>query len=406
MLSFVSPGDVASAKHNVSGVQYPAAVLTDQHRRCSDELPVLRSQYVARGVRVLFGSRWRLNRFQKRTIVLRTGDNPVLAVEDAEETYELTFNTSCELTGSTGIDLSGTVFRLRIRFSTSADAKIWRSLVFEALAHAKWMRDTRPVKSKLRGVRVVQHVNSSQKFIVKKLNRNNELGNCRDLQVLRRLYSSWAQDLVRDYRVVETAQETLLIMPQLPGVTLLQFLRQRRHNGKKLTEDEAWRVLNALATQLQAVHRSGVIHCDLNLENVLMASDLSSVWLIDFNGAYDVLGENQQMTGTPGYVAPERVQNPLQALTPKADVFSLGVLLFQTLTGQHPYVGANKPLQLSDSLQLNWALAERVLTDSSVAPELQKLIQEMFNADPQARLSMDKVLEASRKILDDAKALY
>ncbi|KAL3656803.1 hypothetical protein V7S43_018260 [Phytophthora oleae] len=400
MLSFVAPGDVASAKHNV---QCPAAVPTDQHRRCSlqrtrsnDELPVLRAQYVARGVRVLFGSRWRLNRFQERTIVLRTGANPVLVVrvEDADATYVLTLNTRCELAGSTGIELSGAAFRARIRFATSADAKIWRSIIREALAHAQWKRDTRPVQSKLRGVRVVQHVKSSQKFIVKKL---NELGNCHELQLLRRLYSSWARDLVRGYRVVEAAQETHLIMPQLPGVTLLQFLRQHRHKGKKLSGDEAWRLLDQLAIQLQAVHRSGVIHCDLNLENVLVTPDLSRVWLIDFGGAYDVQKADQQMTGTPGFVAPERVQDPLKAPTAKADVFSLGILLFQTLTGQHPYVGANKPLQLSDSLQLDWALAEQVLTNNCVATELQKLMQEMLHADPQARVSMDKVLATSRK---------
>ncbi|KAK1946204.1 putative serine/threonine-protein kinase 2 [Phytophthora citrophthora] len=404
MLSFVSPGDVASAKHNVSGVQNPAAVLTDQHRRCSlqctrsnDELPVLRAQYVARGVRVLFGSRWRLNRFQERTIVLRTGAKPVLTVDDTEDTFDLTLSTSCELTGSTGIELTAAAFRVRIRFSTPADAKIWRSLILEALAHAKWRRDTRPVKSKFRGVRVVKHVNSSQKFIVKKLTTSNEQGSCLAVQVLRRLYSSWGKELVRGYRVVETEQETLLIMPQLPGVTLLQFLRQRRHNGKKLRENEAWRVLNALAIQLQTVHRSGVIHCDLNLENVLVAQDLSSVWLIDFDGAYDVLGEDWQMTGTPGFVAPERVQYPLQAPTAKADVFSLGILLFQALTGQHPYIGANKPLQLSDSLKLDLSLAERVLTDHCVAPEVRKLIQEMLHVDPQARVSMDKVLATTRR---------
>ncbi|EGZ11411.1 hypothetical protein PHYSODRAFT_384739, partial [Phytophthora sojae] len=133
--------------------------------------------------------------------------------------------------------------------------------------------------------------------------------------------------------VVETPEEeVLLIMPELPGTTLLQFLRQRRRkSGRKLNEEEARRLLEKVATLLQAVHKSGVVHCDLNLENVLVSSDISQAWLIDFGGARGLLDGSsssaQVMTGTPGYVAPERVQDPLALPTPQADVFSLGILL-------------------------------------------------------------------------------
>ncbi|KAE9089598.1 hypothetical protein PF010_g18928 [Phytophthora fragariae] len=391
------------------------------------DLPILRAQYVARRVRVLSGSRWRLNRFQERTIVLRTGADPTLAVYAAdtgagfgvecpgvqpETTYALPLDTKCELTGgiATGIELlSSAAFRLRIRFATAADASIWCSIVREALAHARWTRDVRSVEQEHRShgqrIRVMQHVDSSKRFVVKTLATSIERGDCRELQILRRLYTSWFTqdvDLVRGYRVVETSEEVLLIMPELPGTTLLQFLRQRRRrNGRKLNEEEAWRLLEKLVTLLLAVHRSGVVHCDLNLENVLVTPDISQAWIIDFGGAYSSLdgSSTQVMTGTPGYVAPERVQDPLVPPTPQADAFSLGILLFQALTGQHPYLDATKrPLQLSDSLSLDWPRADALLIEQAVPSELRELVREMLVADPHTRISLDKLLETHRKI--------
>ncbi|KAG6948705.1 hypothetical protein JG688_00014984 [Phytophthora aleatoria] len=270
---------VSSSAENVAG--YADPVVTSRvseaqrtSRTCS-ELPILRAQYVARGVRVLFGSRWRLNRFQVRTIVLRTGGNPTLAVY-AEDKVAALFD---------------------------------------------------PSTSKAR----------PEATCVLALSTNCEF--------------------------IGSAEEMLLIMPQLPGTTLLQLLRQRRRlNDQKFSNDEGWRFLARLAELLQAVHQSGIIHCDLTLEN--------------------------QMTGTPGFVAPERVQDPLVPPTPKTDVFS-------ALTGQHPYTDATRekrPLQLLDSLCLDWTQAAKVMTEHSISPELRDMVGEMLKADPQARVSLDSVV--------------
>ncbi|OWZ17873.1 Serine/threonine protein kinase [Phytophthora megakarya] len=187
-------------------------------------------------------------------------------------------------------------------------------------------------------------------------------------------------------------------MPQLPGITLLQFLRQRRRqNNQQLGDDEVRRLIARLALQLQAVHQSGIVHCDLNLENVIVSQDLSHVWLIDFGGATNFLDNHQinEMTGTPGFVAPERVQDPLTPPTSKADVFSLGILFFQVLTGQHPYLDAvrdKRRLELSDSLRLDLDRAEEILAAHAVSRELRELVGGMLKPDPQTRTSLDKVL--------------
>jgi serine/threonine protein kinase len=162
-------------------------------------------------------------------------------------------------------------------------------------------------------------------------------------------------------------------------------------------------LLALIVEALQAVHRSGIVHCDLNLENVLVSSDLSCAWLIDYGGAYDLLNTNssrqdRQMTGTPGYVAPERVQDPSAPPTPQADVFSLGVILFQTLTGQHPYSDNSHkktPVQLSDSLRLDWNRAEALLLAKAVPSALRELVGKMLLPDPKTRIPLREVIAAS-----------
>ncbi|RLN48630.1 hypothetical protein BBJ28_00004715 [Nothophytophthora sp. Chile5] len=408
------------------------------------ELPILYSQYVARNVRVLVGSRWRLQRFQERTIVLRTGAEPELslyAVNEAaalieatepEATYILSLDAVCQLSCSQssnrremrqsvgafqarGIELSSAAkppntpaFRLRLRFVTAADAAIWCTVLKDTLAHARWSREVQPQKRRSgstlgRDVYSLKHGRSGQRFVVKTLATASDTGDCHELQVLRRLHASAsARDagLIRGYRIVETPQAMLLVMPQFPGENLLQFLRKRRRCGQ-LTVEEVQTLVAQLAKLLQATHASGIVHCDLKLENVLVTSDLARVGLIDFGGAYDLLDSHNQsqfMTGTPGYIAPERMLDPLTPPTPQADVFSLGVLLFQALTGQHPFVKAaqeQRALVLRDSLHLVWTSAEPLLTARAVGAELRELVGGMLAADPRARISLDQVLASS-----------
>lgn len=111
---------------------------------------------------------------------------------------------------------------------------------------------------------------------------------------------------------------------------------------------EVARVIADLADALDAAHRRGVIHRDLKPSNVLVTSE-GTPKVVDFGIAKNVLGEQDAQTlqgefvGTLAYAAPEQVSGEPDAVDTRADVYALGALLFEGLTGE-------RPVKLSGSL--------------------------------------------------------
>lgn len=458
-----------------------AAVLRrGDHALRPNELPILRHQYVARNVRVLVGTRWKLCKFETRTVVLCTNPRsaaphaapalPTLTLGPAtrpprcdaisrtattttaaQQTpssdlatvqFPLALDLTCVQSGLNELKLklklkrssdcsdAATATRLKIRFATAADAAIWRKLVLDTLAHAQWAHHLDDVayltRSAASSVLVARHRASKQEFVVKALARVRvDDSACTELAVLKTLVASSraaaALPHVCTYRVVETADDTQIVMPKLPGQTLLQFLRAQsernaspqssslsspRLSPHRLREDSARAVLEGICDQLDALHGAGIVHCDLKLENILV-TDAATVRVIDFGGAYD-LGTSdesdrrrlastttpqQRMVGTPGYIAPERILWVDTPPTPAADVFSAGIVLFQMLTGRQPFARAShqRALQIQDTLTLEWTTASAMLARARVSPAAIDLVQRMVASDPLVRITLEQI---------------
>lgn len=405
-----------------------------------DELPILRSQYVARDVKALIGRRWKLNKFATKTVVLHpngsspmcgaTAAQPVLRVcsaasvetagEDAQQ-FTLTLDLKCVRSGPNELKLKGTgsggdAFRMKIRFATAADAGIWLKLLRDALAHARWVRDVEETACLSRDVRVVRHTPSKQEFVVKVLPsvRVDGMLNA-EILVLKKLFASAALPHIREYRVVETPTDTCVVMPKLPGRNLLEFLRQSsnpRHHYQKLSEADARAVMRGLCDALHSLHQVGIVHCDLKLENILL-TDVSDVRVIDFGGAFDITAAADgwkknprwtraaalpsvphRMVGTPGYIAPERILFVDLPPTPAADVFSAGIVLFQMLTGRQPFVrpSRRRALSMQDTTVLHWHVAEKILSHHGVSAAATALIERMVDPDPHARITVEEIV--------------
>ena len=161
------------------------------------------------------------------------------------------------------------------------------------------------------------------------------------------------------YAVGEGAGLAYYIMPLIAGASLRVVLERER----RLTVTEAQRILRQTAEALAAAHREGIVHRDIKPDNILLDGDGRSVLLTDFGIARAVadgeaLTSTGMILGTPQYMSPEQAGG--EAVDHRTDIYSLGVVAHQMLTGEVPFrgptLGAILLQQLSDPTPLVTAL--------------------------------------------------
>ena len=118
----------------------------------------------------------------------------------------------------------------------------------------------------------------------------------------------------------------------------------RKLKGDPMLPVEAAKLVETLARAMHAAHRQKVIHRDLKPANILLAAD-GIPKITDFGLAkkLDDVGQTREgaVMGTPSYMAPEQARGQTSALGPAADIYALGALLYDLLTGRPPFKGAN-----------------------------------------------------------------
>lgn len=132
-----------------------------------------------------------------------------------------------------------------------------------------------------------------------------------------------------------TARPPWFATEYIPGVTLHEAVHLA---GGRLPVETVWGLLRELAARLNVLSRLGLVHRDLKPSNVMLTAD--GVTLIDF-GVARAVDQSQVTTtgkviGTPAYMSPEQASG-IRQLTPAADVFSLGGVIFFAATGQPPF---------------------------------------------------------------------
>lgn len=143
-------------------------------------------------------------------------------------------------------------------------------------------------------------------------------------------------NIVTIYEVGEDAGRHFIAMEFLEG----ESLRDRLQKSSVLPLDEALRIAAAVADGLEFAHRHGVIHRDVKPDNVHMLPD-GRVKITDFGIARitfePTLTADGQIFGTPSYMSPEQVTG--KSIDARSDIFSLGVMLYEMVTGRKPFVG-------------------------------------------------------------------
>lgn len=165
-----------------------------------------------------------------------------------------------------------------------------------------------------------------------------------------------------------------------------RLLREILNEEKKLPPERAVAITLGICDALDYIHRNGVVHRDLKPENV-MVDDEDRVKLIDFGIAGQAGARRLTFTklteamGTPDYISPEQVKG--KRGDGRSDIYALGVMLYEMLTGKTPFQGPNAFAIINDRL-LNNPVPPREI-DPSISPELQEIIYRALERDPKNR---------------------
>ncbi|MBN1196485.1 MAG: protein kinase, partial [Candidatus Aminicenantes bacterium] len=146
-------------------------------------------------------------------------------------------------------------------------------------------------------------------------------------------------NIVTIYDVGQAGESYYMVMEFLDGTLKERIQRAREERGNGLDADEAVQVLVAMAQALEYAHNQGYIHRDIKPDNIMFRNRETPV-LVDF-GIAKAIGTTTKLTktgmsiGTPHYMSPEQIRG--QEVDGRADLYSLGVLFYEMLTGDVPY---------------------------------------------------------------------
>lgn len=164
-----------------------------------------------------------------------------------------------------------------------------------------------------------------------------------------------------------------------------RLLREIMAEGP-LSHDRAIRIAIGILDALEYIHENGVVHRDLKPENIMVDAD-DNIKLIDFGIASDSAARRLTYAnftatlGTPNYISPEQVKG--KRGDGRSDIYSVGVLLYEMLSGKQPFSGSS-PLAVMNDRLLNHPTPPSV-ADPTITPQLQEVLYRALERDPKNR---------------------
>ena len=179
----------------------------------------------------------------------------------------------------------------------------------------------------------------------------------------------------------EQRSRVYMVMEWCEGHLLRDILNEGR-----IAPDRAVRITLAVLEALEYIHDNGVVHRDLKPENIMVDAD-DNVKLIDFGIAGDAAARRLTYAnltaalGSPNYISPEQVKG--KRGDGRSDIYAMGVILYEMLTGKLPFTGSS-PMQVINDRLLNYPMPPSV-ADPSVSPQLQEVLYRALERDPRNR---------------------
>jgi eukaryotic-like serine/threonine-protein kinase len=187
-------------------------------------------------------------------------------------------------------------------------------------------------------------------------------------------------NIVNIYDVGEEGDQHYIVMEYVAGNTLKSRIQEQGH----LSVEESLHIAKEIASALEHAHCNNLVHCDIKPHNILMMPD-GRIKVADFGIARAVTASTMtysgNVVGSVHYFSPEQAKGG--AITPKSDIYSLGVVLYEMLTGELPFTG-----ETTISIALKH-LQEEPRTVRQINPEIptvvESIVSKAMSKDPSER---------------------
>ncbi|MCX7831624.1 MAG: serine/threonine protein kinase [Actinobacteria bacterium] len=197
-------------------------------------------------------------------------------------------------------------------------------------------------------------------------------------------------NIVTLYDFLASNDSYIVVMEYIEGVSLRKMLEKR----KKLPWDKAVFVAIQIASALEEAHKKSIVHKDIKPENVLISKD-GKVKLGDFGISSLITREKSGLvSGTIGYMSPEQITGKYVDET--SDIYALGVILYEMLTGINPFLADEYKEAVHKTLNL--VPEDPHLVDPSIPKKLSEIVMKAIAKDPDFRFQSATAL---KKALSD-----
>jgi serine/threonine protein kinase len=211
----------------------------------------------------------------------------------------------------------------------------------------------------------------------------------REVRVLSRLNHP---NIVKLVEVIQDNHFIFLVMEHCEGGTLLNYIIE----GKLNDQSETKRLFHQIAKGISYLHSQGISHGDIKPDNIVLTSDCNAK-IIDFGYCKECLmGSDSDKSGTIKYAPPELFQSGIYN-TQKADIWSLGILLFVMVTGTFPYSTSD------DRAVKSLVLHGHMAPPSRIGSEFMALYADMTQRSPRQRPSVAAIVNSPSLATMDPK---
>ena len=195
-------------------------------------------------------------------------------------------------------------------------------------------------------------------------------------------------NIVGIYDVGHDAGKYFIVMEYIAGETL----KKRVQREGRLSVEESLRIAKEIARALREAHANNLVHCDIKPHNILVTAD-GRVKVADFGIARAVTSStmtyNGNIVGSVHYFSPEQAKGT--KITPKSDIYSLGVVLYEMLTGELPFTGETTVSIALKHLQEKPKPIGQY--DYTLPPMVEAIVQRTMAKNPSERPNSDELIE-------------